>query len=80
MKTTLIYLVLGAIMGIGGMAILQASTRAQAEDTAKAEHVRHCEIVNQQVLAEFDELIAKNKFPSQDQQDYWRQITKGCEE
>ena len=79
MKTAA-FILLGSLMGIGGMAILQASTRAQAEDTAKAEHARHCEIVNQQVIAEFDELIGKNKFPSQDQQDYWRQITKGCQE
>ena len=80
MKTTLIYLVLGVIMGIGGMVILQASTRAEAEDSAKAAQVRHCQLVNAQVLAEFDELIAKNKFPSQDQQDYWKQITKDCSE
>lgn len=71
MKTTLIYLVLGAIMGIGGMAMLQASIGKQDD---------HCVLVKAQVLTESEELLAQGKFPSQDQLDYWKQITKDCNE
>ena len=66
-------------MGIGGMAILQASTRAQAETDAQAAQVRHCELVNQQIIREFDEIVDAKKFPTQDQQDTWRQISQGCQ-
>lgn len=77
---TLAFILLGTLMGIGGFAMLQASTRAQAEDAAHDAQLRHCELVNQQIIAEFDAVIAKNKFPSQAQQDYWKQISAGCQE
>lgn len=77
---TLAFVLLGSLMGIGGMALLQASTRAQAETDAQAAQVRHCELVNQQIIREFDEIVDAKKFPTQDQQDYWRQISAGCQE
>ena len=76
---TLAFLLLGSLMGIGGMALLQASTRAQEEMDAQAVQVRHCELVNQQIIREFDEIVDAKKFPTQDQQDYWRQMSQGCQ-
>ena len=77
---TLAFILLGSLMGIGAYALVQATVKEQAEDAARAAQVRHCELVNQQIIREFDDIVDAKKFPSQDQQDYWRQISRGCEE
>jgi len=77
---TLAFIVLGCLMGIGAYALVQATMKEQAEDAARAAQARHCELVNQQIIREFDEIVDARKFPTQDQQDYWRQISAGCQE
>lgn len=77
---TLAFLVLGSLMGVGLMALVQASTKAQVEADMQAVQVRHCEMVSEQIIREFDALIDAKKFPTQDQQDYWRQMSAGCQE
>ena len=63
-------------MGMGLLALVQASTKAHMQ----AAQARHCEMVSEQVIREVDAIIDTKKFPSQDQQDYWRQISANCNE
>lgn len=76
MKTTLT-IVLSSIMGIGLYAIADRTWSAQQE---KQSHAQHCNQVNEQVIRESDEVIAKGKFPTQDQTDNWRQLSEPCKE
>lgn len=76
---TLAFLILGSLMGMGLLALVQASMKAQVEADAQVVQARHCEMVNQQIIREFDEIVDAKKFPTQDQQDYWRQMSQGCQ-
>ncbi|MFY4728881.1 hypothetical protein [Nitrospira sp. BLG_2] len=75
-----LYSVLTAFMCLGLYTILQASARERDQQTEQAQKIEHCKQVNEQVIRESDEIIAKGKFPSQDQQDNWRQLSEPCKE
>lgn len=79
MKTAA-FIILGTVMGIGGYVLMQATLAGQAAEAEQAAHERHCQAVNLQVITEFDAIVAERKFPTQAQQDYWRQITSECQE
>lgn len=79
MKTATL-LILGLVMGVGFMTITQKTLDSRTAEAEQAAHERHCQAVNMQVITEFDELIAQKKFPTNDQQDYWRQITSSCQD
>lgn len=74
---TITTIILSSIMGIGLYAIADRTWSAQQE---KQSHAQHCELVNQQVITEFDAIVASGKFPTQDQQDYWKTISQDCGE
>ncbi len=73
-------ILLGIMMTIGAYAILQATAKEQAAQAEQVSHESHCQLINQQIIKEFDEVIAKGKFPTDLQQDYWRQISAGCQD
>ena len=75
-----LYSVLTAFMCLGLYTILQASARERDQQAEQAHKIEHCKQVNEQVIRESDEIIAKGKFPSQDQQDNWRQLSEPCKE
>ena len=75
-----LYSVLTALMCLGLYTILQASARERDQQAEQAQKIEHCKQVNEQVIRESDEIIAKGKFPSQDQQDNWRQLSEPCKE
>jgi hypothetical protein len=75
-----LYSVLTALMCLGLYAILQASARERDQQAEQAQKIEHCKQVNEQVIRESDEIIAKGQFPSQDEQDNWRQLSEPCKE
>lgn len=79
MKTTILIL-LSSVMAIGLYTLLQASARERDAQAQHAQKIEHCKQVNEQVIRESDEIIAKGKFPTQDQQDNWRQLSEKCKE
>lgn len=60
-------------------ALYEATMRDRAADAAQAAHLHYCQQINALVIAEFDEIVASGKFPTDGQQDRWRQLSHGCE-
>lgn len=75
-----LYCFFTALMCLGLYTLLQASARERDKEAEQAQKVEHCKQVNEQVIRESDEIIAKGKFPTQDQQDNWRQLSSQCKE
>ncbi len=72
-------LMIGAVMAIGAAALYDATMRDRAADAAQAAQIHYCQQINAIVIAEFDEIVASGKFPTDGQQDRWRQLSQGCE-
>lgn len=73
-----LYSVLSVFMCLGLYTILQASAKERDLQAEQAHKIEHCKQVNERVIRESDEIVAKGKFPSQDQQDNWRQLSEPC--
>lgn len=73
-----LYSVLTVFMCLGLYTILQASAKERDLQAEQAHKIEHCKQVNERVIRESDEIVAKGKFPSQDQQDNWRQLSEPC--
>lgn len=66
--------IISLIMGLGAYALVQATLK---EREAQAEQ---CRKAYARMLSEFDAIVGSGKFPTQDQQDEWRNMMQGCEE
>lgn len=75
-----LYCFFTALMCLGLYTLLQASARERDKEAERVAHVTHCDQVNTQVITEFDAIVAAGKFPTQDQQDYWKTITVDCQQ
>lgn len=73
-------IMLSGIMSLGLYAIYDATMKERAAEEVQAQHAEHCRQVNVLIIAEFDAIVAGGKFPTDTQQDRWRQLSVQCKE
>lgn len=75
MKSILLFPAVAAlVLSVSVFAWWQVSEQAERE-----KWTAECTIKSELVIAEFDAIVAKGKFPTQEQQDHWVVMTRGCE-
>jgi len=73
-------LVLVVVMAVGAWAIVNSSLKERQANAAEDARAERCQQAIDTILRESDEVMKAKQFPSREQQDYWREITRGCEE
>lgn len=72
-----LYGIFSVLMCLGLWAIVNATMKEQATEDL---HIEHCKQVKALIIAESDEVVARGKFPTDAQQDRWRQLSAECNE
>lgn len=75
-----LYGILSGLMCLGLWALVDATMKEREAKAAEAQHEEHCAQINTLIITEFDEIVARGKFPSDAQQDRWRQMSAECQE
>lgn len=79
LENTLIVMLI--ILGFGlSLYAWHCMTVAEQQKIKNTKLVQHCTTMNALVIREFNEMLSQGKFPTEQQQDRWVQLTGGCKE